>query len=327
MILRQLPDHRLADTPANAAFRAWFYARWGRENAVITGRASRAEFAPFTQALSVKRAWGGQETYLLPGRQLAVDDDHLLVLQAGVTYGARIAGDRPVTSLAVFFRPGLADEVATAAATTTRQALDDGVDRAAARAPAFAEHLRPADDDVGARLLQLYRDVQSGEDDDAWLEERLQALLAAMLRAEPGWHARAERLADLSHGTRQELLRRVDRATDLLLSGYTQPLTLADLAQAAGLSRFHLLRAFARVHGRTPMALRTQLRVRHARRLLADTSLPLEDVAAASGLGTRQTLFRQLQRHAGAGGQALRQGLRPAPADLAQRTIAGGSTT
>jgi AraC-like DNA-binding protein len=313
MILRELPDARLVPAPENAAFRQAFYARWGRENAVVLGARCRAEFAPWVQTLSVKRAWGGTEEYLLEGRRLAVDEGRTLVLNEGARYGARIASRAPVTSLAVFFRPGMAAEVAAAAAMGVHDALDRGV--SPGRSPvAFAEHLRPADDRVGARLLHLRDAVRAGEDDEGWLEEQLLDLLAEMLRAERGWRARAERLRDLSRSSRDELLARVDRATDYLLSRHAEPLTLDDLAGEAALSKYHLLRAFRHVHGTTPMAMLARLRATHARALLADDTLSLDDVAACSGFGSRQTLFRQLRRHFGDGGRALRTRVSGAPA-------------
>jgi AraC family transcriptional regulator len=305
MILRELPDARLVPLPENAAFRQAFYARWGRENAVVMGSCRRAEFEPWVQTLSVKRAWGGTEEYLLEGRRLAVDDGRTLVLNEGARYGARIASRAPVTSLAVFFRPGMAAEVAAAASRPVHAALDRGA--APDRTPlAFAEHLRPADDAVGALMTRLRDALRAGEDDDAWLEERLHDLLAAMLEAESGWRARAERLRDLSRSSRDELLARVDRAADCLLSRYAEPLTLDDLAAAATLSKYHLLRAFRLVHGTTPMAMLARQRAARAARLLADAAMSLDDVAACSGFGSRQTLFRQLRRHYGDGGRALR---------------------
>ncbi len=42
---------------------------------------------------------------------------------------------------------------------------------------------------------------------------------------------------------------------------------------------------------------------------LADASLSLDDVPNRCGPGLRRTLLRQLKRHGGAGGQALRERL------------------
>lgn len=307
MILNQVPD--LPPRPltrANAAFRRWFYERWGRENAVILYRATQAEFPAYTQTLSIKRVWGGVEDYLVDARRLTVGDSHGLVLNEGAHYGACIDSLTPVTSLAVFFRPGMAEELASAAAQHSMKALDQGnsVERAAC---GFAEHLRVLDPAVDKRLSLLLKSVSAGETDETWLEEQLQGLLWAMLHAEPGWRQRSGRLQALSRSAHTELLERVDRATDYILSCYTQPITLDQIAATAMLSKYHLVRVFRQVHGITPMALLTRTRTRAAERMVKDTALSLDAVLARSGFGSRQTLFRQLRRHCGAGGRELRR--------------------
>lgn len=315
MILRELPD--LAPrplTPANAGFRAWFAEHWGRENAIVMGAARQAEFPPHTQTLSIKRAWGGEgEDYLLAGRQLRVDAGRCLILNQGGHYGARIRSREPVLSLGVFFRPDMVAELAHAAGQTLPEAL--AADGETGRlATGFAEHLRPADDALGSELAALRDAVLAGRgqtlgdaDDEAWLEERLQTLLWRMHEAEPGWRRRSQRLAALSRSQHAELLTRLDRATDLMLSGPAQPLTLDDISAAARLSKYHFVRCFRALHGCTPMAYLARLRAELALRLLRDPALTLDEVAERSGLGSRQTLFRQLRRLGGAGGRALRE--------------------
>lgn len=314
MILRELPD--LAPrplTPANAGFRQWFAEHWGLQNAIVMGWSRDIEFPPHTQTLSIKRAWGGEgEDYLLSGRRLRVDAGHCLILNQGGHYGARIRSDRPVLSFGVFFRPDMAGELAHAGRQTMSEALA-AEGEAGRLAPGFAEHLRPADGALGAELASLRDAVLAGRgeqlgdaDDEAWLEERLQSLLWRMLEAEPGWRARSQSLASLSRHQHAELLARIDHAMDFMLSCHAQPLTLDELAAVARLSKYHFLRCFRALHGCTPMAWLARLRIAHAQRLLVDPALSLDEVARRSGLGSRQSLFRQLRRHAGVGGQALR---------------------
>lgn len=321
MILRELPDLEPRPlTAANAGFRAWFGARWGRENAVVMGRARDVEYPPFTQTLSIKRAWGGAgEDYLLPGQRLRVDEGHCLILNGGRHYGARIRSERPVLSFGVFFRPGMAEEVAQAASQSLPQALAAGSE-AAQRPAGFAEHLRPIQGRLDHALTQLRDEVLAGRgaslgdpDDEAWLEERLQALLWLMLADEPGWRGRSQCLAASSRSNHAELLARIDRAADFILSCHTEAMSLEDMAAAARLSKYHFVRLFRQVHGCTPMEFLTRARTRTAERLLRDASLSLDEVAQRSGLGSRQTLFRQLRRRCGEGGAALRERLsRPA---------------
>jgi AraC-like DNA-binding protein len=315
MILRELPD--LAPRPltlANAGFRRWFGEHWGRENAVVMGHAREVEFPPHTQTLSIKRAWGGEgETYLLEGRQLRVAAEHSLVLNEGRHYGAQIRSRQPVLSLGVFFRPGLAEELAHSARRSLAQVLDDETQTGRV-AHSFAEHLRPAEGQVGAQLEALRDAVLAGRgespgdpQDEAWLEERLQSLLWAMLEAEPGWRQRSDRLAGHSRHHHAELLARIDRATDFILSCHARPLDLDTIAGVARLSRYHFVRLFRAAHGCTPMSYLARVRARTALRLLDDPSLSLDEVAERAGLGSRTTLFRLLRRHCGGSGRLLRQ--------------------
>jgi AraC family transcriptional regulator len=64
------------------------------------------------------------------------------------------------------------------------------------------------------------------------------------------------------------LMRRIDRAVQLVETGFSRPLTLADLASAAGLSPFYFARAFRRFVGVPPHRYLTAVRLRHAARLL-----------------------------------------------------------
>jgi AraC-like DNA-binding protein len=200
--------------------------------------------------------------------------------------------------------------VAHAAAQPPARALESGSDVGRAGC-GFAEHLRVFDAEVESQLARVLEGVLAGQDDAMWLEQHLQDLLWAMLHAEPGWRARGLRLQGLSRSAHAELLERVDRATDHILSHFALPLTLDSIAAAAALSKYHLVRVFREVHGVTPFALLTRARIDAAQRLLKDTSLPLSAVLAGSGFGSRQTLFRQLRRHCGAGGRELRRAARP----------------
>lgn len=257
--------------------------------------------------LSIKRCWNGYESYDLTRRHLRVDDEHYLILNRGAQYTSRIALPRPTQTMSVFFRPGLAEGVCGALQQSADQALDSGP-LAAHGAVGFAENLRPLQPTVEAQLLRLRNAALDGERSEHWLEERLQELVTTMLATEPGWHGRSQRLAEISHSTRVEMLARVDRAFDFIVSAQSQPISLDDMARVARLSKFHLVRVFRAVHGCTPVALLTQLRTRSAARLIAQhPEMPLDEVVQASGFGSRQTLHRQLRRHCGAGGRALRR--------------------
>ena len=103
-----------------------FYRRWGRENCVVSGNAHRAEYGLFRQMLSIKCVARGTEDYFLERRRIRVADDTWLVLNEGREYASLLEGPAEAYTFSIFFRPGLAREVAGSLRQSLDQALDDG---------------------------------------------------------------------------------------------------------------------------------------------------------------------------------------------------------
>ena len=294
MILTALPDlPPRPETAANAAFRRRFYERWGHENAVVCGPACDVEFARHEQTLSIKMAFGGTgERYLLPRRDILVDDDSYLVLGEGMRYGSVVRARQPVQSFAVFFRPGMAQEVARA----RRQPLAEALDLHATAGPdiAFRPHLRRHDAVVSPRLRRLWRAVLQGERDEDWLETELLGLLAALLETEQAFAM--EPPAAARPAARRELDRRLRLAADFIDSHATEAIDLDRMAEVACLSKYHFVREFGRLFGCTPHGWLTRKRAGIARRLIAQGEADQESVALRSGFGSRWALRRALAR-------------------------------
>jgi transcriptional regulator GlxA family with amidase domain len=86
---------------------------------------------------------------------------------------------------------------------------------------------------------------------------------------------------------------------DWALERLAEPLTVADLARHASLAPSTFARRFAAETGMAPLRWLAAARIREARRLLEVTDLPIDDVAARSGLGTAANLRLHLARDAG----------------------------
>lgn len=87
----------------------------------------------------------------------------------------------------------------------------------------------------------------------------------------------------------------VDRARELIAERLPGKLTLDEIAAAAGISKFSLVRAFRRTLGTTPHAYVVMLRLNHARALLAD-GRPVADAAARAGFADQSHLTRWFRR-------------------------------
>jgi AraC family transcriptional regulator len=127
-----------------------------------------------------------------------------------------------------------------------------------------------------------------------------------MLQAEHDFRRGAETFDAARSATRAELHRRVMLAADFIHSNYTRPIVLDDIAAAAHLSKYYLVRLFSEVHRVAPHGFLLRKRVGAACRLLAASNLDVNEIAEATGLGTRWSLYRQLRKQLGVNAQGLR---------------------
>jgi AraC-like DNA-binding protein len=75
--------------------------------------------------------------------------------------------------------------------------------------------------------------------------------------------------------------------------------TLDELAEVAGLSKYHFLRQFSQVVGMTPGAYLRTLRLCHAARKLRTTEMPILEVALSVGFADHPSFSRAFARHMG----------------------------
>ena len=297
----------LTATPRSAGeadFRREFYRRWGRENCIVSGSTRRAEYGLFRQTLSIKCVARGAETYFVDGRRFTVRDDSYLVLNEGRTYASLLEAREPAYSFAIFFRPGLAREVAAALRDSPTRMLDEPANR---QAPVeFAENLRSHDRTVSPVVRFIQREIARGTRDEHWLEEQCQFLVERLVRAHDDDAAQARnRLAGMRPANRAEILRRLGWATDYMHGHLGERIGLREIAAAARLSRFHFLRLFQIVHGKTPAEYLRSLRLRRALTLIESHRLDAREVAARTGM-SRISLWRGLVEHCGGGIRAAR---------------------
>ncbi len=94
-----------------------------------------------------------------------------------------------------------------------------------------------------------------------------------------------------------ETLAAVRRARDFVDRYYADPIDLADIAAAAGYSRYHLVRAFKAAYGETPGRYLQRRRVERAQELLRVADLDVTEICHLVGftsLGSFSSLFSEL---------------------------------
>jgi AraC-like DNA-binding protein len=157
------------------------------------------------------------------------------------------------------------------------------------------------------RGLPLFGDPVLG---DQWLAARVRALHAALTGQGSGLEV-YERLTDAvrgldRHATRPGGQPRRDpaiagpagRVRAYLHDCYASQVSAGDLARAAGSSRYAAYRAFRAAYGLAPSDYQRQLRLRAARRLLAQ-GVPAAEIAASVGFADQAHLTRWFRRYYG----------------------------
>jgi AraC-like DNA-binding protein len=102
------------------------------------------------------------------------------------------------------------------------------------------------------------------------------------------------------------------RARDLADARYFEPLGVADLAAAAGLSRAHFSREFRRAFGESPHAYLLTRRLERAAALLRNTDRSVADVCFSVGLQSVGSFTTSFTRTYGASPTAYRSAHPPA---------------
>lgn len=148
--------------------------------------------------------------------------------------------------------------------------------------PLFADAVVD-DAELSNRFLALHRLLEGPEP----RLERETALIMALV-------ALARRHGRAGMESRQYSHRGVSLVLDYIEDNFAEDCALADLAALAGINRFNLLRSFQRRVGLPPHLYQTQLRLRHARRLMLAGEAPAM-AAVAVGFTDQSHLIRKFK--------------------------------
>jgi AraC-like DNA-binding protein len=122
-----------------------------------------------------------------------------------------------------------------------------------------------------------------------------------------GYFRRSERPASLIGGLTPRVLQRIFKYIEEHLA---ENIELAMLANIASLSRWHFAREFKQSAGITPHFYLIQRRLERAQQLLAETDLPLNQIALRSGFSDQSHFSRRFRVHFGVPPNAYRRSKR-----------------
>jgi AraC-like DNA-binding protein len=278
-----------------------------RLSAVVrSGLAGDYHAEPFTTTLSLKSVARGVARWSTPRSRYLVDERSLVVMNQGQTYTLDIDARDRTRTMAIFFEPGLVEDVARALAEKPGALLEARDDPAPGIE--ICERIHPKTGALAARLDAMEAQLGGGVRDPAAVEEHMLAIAAEILVLDGRARREMQGFPGLRASTRAEAYRRLHWARDFIDASYAEPLTVARLARVACMSPFHFQRLFKRAFGETPMRRVQDLRLARAAHLLATTDRRVTEICADVGFESLGTFSALFHRRFGVPPRALRGG-------------------
>jgi AraC family transcriptional regulator len=149
------------------------------------------------------------------------------------------------------------------------------------------------------QLMSLLHRLEHTAADKMAHEETQADLLFYLLQQHRNILAQIEKMPAAKAATRLELYKRIAAATDYLHSYYRKSVDLDALAEAACLSKFHMLRLFRHIHKISPYQYLQQLRMQKAEDLLRKSDKTVEHIADALGFENSASFSRLFRQRSG----------------------------
>jgi AraC-like DNA-binding protein len=261
---------------------------WSVRDVTCTAGPRDRPFEERHETVSIAAVMEGTFQYRTAGGRAVLAPGGILLGNAGACFECgheHGTGDR---CLAFAFAPALLDAVLS--------------DVPGARRATFAvPHLPPLPE-----LLPLLATAEAARDaEDAADLEELALRLAGAVAAKLAAGARpAPRPSRRDEHRISDTLRRIEAEAE-------EPLALADLARAAGMSPYHFLRTFRQVAGVTPHQYVLRTRLNRAAVRLRTSGEPISAIAFDAGFGDLSTFNRRFRRLMGCSPGAYRAGRQP----------------
>jgi AraC-like DNA-binding protein len=264
-------------------------AQFGHDNLVLHARARQHSISGFAGPLSIKTVMSGVVSWRVGGRDLAVDQNTFLVLNAGEEYSMDVNAPRPVETACIFFGSGFVETHALDATTPLEASLHDP-QRVAPSLPFLSRLHHDPDGRIVRRVQSLARRCEHGLRPSSFEEDFL-LLSDDLLRLYKEVRTQMERLPALKLSTREEVFRRLQRGREYLHSNLEESVSLESTARVACLSRYHFHRAFVQAFRKTPHAYLTEVRLARAHGLLR-SGLGVLEACAEVGFSSASSFSR-----------------------------------
>ena len=240
-------------------------------------------------------------TALLTGVLSATVGDHTFELSAGQTTLTNVgqnhsARGEQVEFVSIGMSPALMNEMMTEIGLT-RTTANINFREASVTDPSITK--------MAGEIAAEVADVQLGR--AAMIEAQVRQLAIHILRC----HLTVRQSDQIELSRAGPVDRRLRRAIEFMHDNFGRELGLEEIASAAYLSEYHFARLFKQITGVTPHVYLANVRLERARKLLADTALPISQIASMVGYQSQSHFSKMFRSVTGITPRAYREAARP----------------
>jgi len=253
----------------------------GSQNAILWGRTrGREHSVDYTGPLSLKTVVRGRADWSTDDGRFELDRSTCLVLNDGQAYSLAIEADTDVETFCVFFKKGLAGQVACAMTAASERLLGRPFDETEI---GFFDRLQDKPRELGAVIARMHAAVAAGGVEPDWLQEQFLDLAAQLVAAREDVRRERARIPASRASTREELHRRLLRGKAFIDDCAGAALDLDCIAAEACLSSYHFHRLFSETFRETPHRYVRRRRLARAAALLESSGQPISFVCQQVG--------------------------------------------
>lgn len=250
-------------------------------NIIIKARTQECYYPKHWTTLSIKCAFNGSEYYLKDGCRYRVDDMRFMLMNFGDIYESYIDSDTMVESFTIFFNPSFVNKAITSIISSDDKLLDDHtVFTSDTSALNFIKKLHRYEGNFSQKLLEI-KNSETPETED--INSSLSELLNMMLYSQKEVNDKIAKISKVKASTKFEIYKRLERAKDIIDSGYNDKITVSQTATEVCMNEFHFIREFRKHYKQTPHQYISASRIENAKKLLETTDKPVTEIALGLG--------------------------------------------
>ncbi len=258
----------------------------------------------------------GKMNFRIESENISISQPSLINFNTGSPYELQIP-DQEGDSLQVgfAFRPSFINSFAASLLLNEGQLLDDPGKTNTIEFRPGASHLQPS----WMPMISELKEYATGENFSFEKREELAYRVLRMYYRNiflPNHYIERDESKNETRnkrGTKQELLRRLAIARELIESEDPAKLNIPFLSRQSCLSEFHFIRSYRKVYRESPYKHIIERRLADSLRLLLTTAKPIEEIAMEVGYQEKSSFSRSFRSRFQMAPAAVREGRKPVP--------------